>query len=90
MTASELHLRRAWQGTCPEGSLRDYFANSVAHRINEEHQSQPVCWGEAELVEDFVDRCDAIFAEHNPEDSEAAAKLAEEIDTTDLWENVGE
>lgn len=90
MTANELSIRRAWSGTCPDGHLRDYFANSVAHRINEESHDSAMAGYSPELVEDFVDRCDRLFAEHSPDTYERVAALATEIDTLDLYELTGE
>jgi len=78
-------ITRAWSATCVEGNLRDQFSNAVSHRITQIDN----CPGEAaytvELVVDFAARCDAIFAEHNPETRAAVDSLASEIDTLDLY-----
>ncbi len=79
-------IRRVWNATCAEGQLRDQFANSVAHRITQIDNCPGDSHESVELVEDFVERCDAIFAERHPETSEQVEKLAAEIDTTDLYD----
>lgn len=79
-------IRRAWSGTCVDGKLRDQFANSVSHRITQIDHCPGDAFTTPELVEDFVERCDAIFAEHNPETPEAVEALAQQIDATDLYD----
>lgn len=85
-------IRRAWNATCPEGELRDYFCNQVASRIlsRAEANDSAVAGYPAELVEDFLERCDALFAGHNPETPEEAAALAETVDVAPLFDYVGE
>lgn len=90
MSETRFPIRRAWSGTCPDGEIRDYFCNSVAHRITEENHDSAVAGYPPELVEDFVERCDRIYDEHNPEDAEAAQELADSVDTTELYDLVGE
>ena len=81
-------IRRAWNPTCPEGKLRDRFANAVAHRIlsSEEAHDSAVAGYPAVLADDFVERCDQLFAEHSPETTEAAELIAESINTADLFD----
>jgi len=70
-----------------ENSLRCAFLSCVESRIaSESHDST----SQGYLVWDFVTRCDAIFAEHNPETLEAVEALADSIDTDDLYELVRE
>lgn len=88
--ATEFPIRRAWSGTCADGDLRDRFANQVRNLIIEENQESAVQGYPPELVEDFVDRCDAIFAEHNPETFEAVSDLANSIETGGMYDLVGE
>jgi len=90
MTTTTFPIRRAWSATCPDGRIRDHFANAVAHRITEESHESAMAGYPPELVDDFVERCDSIFAKHGPEDYEAAAKLAAEIDTAELYDLCGE
>lgn len=85
-----MSIRRAWSATCTDGYLRDMFANAVAHRITEETHESAMAGYPAELVEDFVSRCDAIFEQHDPETAEAVESLADEIDTDGLYDCVGE
>jgi len=81
-------IKRAWSATCVEGNLRDQFVNAVSRRITQVDN----CPGEAAyavvMAEDFAERCDAIFTEHNPETASAVASLAGWIDTTNLYECV--
>jgi hypothetical protein len=80
-----MQIRRAWNVFVTDGKLRDYFANSVAHKIEEDYQAQ-LTWDSdgVELVEDFVARCDQIFGESNPKTFEAALALANQIDYSEL------
>ena len=82
-------LRRAWNATCPDGELRDYFANAVEHRITQVDNCPGDATCEVELAEDFVSQCDKVFAAHNPQSYEEAAALALAIDTTGLYDLVG-
>lgn len=81
-----MSIRRAWQGTCADGHFRDQFANAVAHRITQVDNCPGDAHVSVELVDDFVDRCDALFAQHCPESGDAVAALAAEIDTVDLYD----
>jgi hypothetical protein len=83
-----MSIQRAWTVTCADGELRDSFANAVAHRITQIDNCPGDAYANPELVDDFVEKCDAIFAEHNPETLEAALELANEIDTTELYDLV--
>lgn len=85
-------ISRAWSGTCTDGWLRDLFVNAVAHRIEEENHDAHAQGYPPELVEDFVERCDALFEAASPEPltAEAVDELAADIDTSDLYELVGE
>jgi len=67
-----------------ENSLRCAFLSCVESRIRSEN-GPTSC-----LVAYFVNLCDAIFAEHNPETLEAVEALADSIDTADLYELVRE
>jgi hypothetical protein len=80
-----MQIRRAWNVFVTDGRLRDYFANSVSHRIEEDDQAQ-MTWGynQVELVKDFVERCDTIFGQNNPKTFEAALALANQIDYSEL------
>ncbi len=82
-------FRRAWNATCTDGHLRDIFANAVAYRIEEENHEATAQGYPPELVEDFIDLCDALFAQVNPETTEAAEELAASVDTASLYELVG-
>ncbi len=84
--ATQFPIRRAWSGTCADGKLRDRFANLVAHRITQIDNCPGDAYATAELVADFVERCDRIFAEHGPETIESVEKLAAEIDTDELYD----
>lgn len=79
-------IRRAWYATCPDGVLRDQFANAVAHRITQIDNCPGDGFVAAVLVDDFVDRCDRLFSQHGPETAEAVEQLAAEIDTADLYD----
>lgn len=81
-------IRRAWNGFVADGHLRDQFANAVANRIREENHDSEMAGYPPELVEDFVARCDVIFAEHGPITAEAVDALARSVETTDLYELV--
>lgn len=90
MAPSEFPIRRAWSGTCPDGDLKDYFVNGMAHRITEDSHESAIQGYPAELVEDFVARCDKIFEESSPDTYEQAQQLIDSTDTTDLYDLVGE
>lgn len=77
---------RAWSATSADGALRDHFANVVAHRITQIDNNPTDGFCSAELVEDFINRCDKIFEEHTPRTIAQVEKLAEEIDTAELYD----
>ena len=81
-------IRRAWNVTCPEGPLMDDFANSLAHRITQDEIGPSADYTTAILVDDFVEQCDKIFAQHNPATSEEVERLAAEINTDSLYDLV--
>jgi hypothetical protein len=89
-----MSIRRLWSATCADGAARDQFVSAVAHRIEEENADSAAQGYPPVLVEDFVARCDALFAAHSPATPEAAQGLAEEIDIADLYdltdENAGD
>jgi len=70
-----------------ENSLRCAFLSCVESRIRSEIYDSA---SQGYLVADFVNGCDAIFAEHNPETLEAVEALADSIDTDDLYDLVRE
>ena len=84
----DMNLRRAWSATCPDGYLMDAFANAIEHRITQIDNDPLDAYVTVELVEDFVARCDRIFAENNPSNLEEVEKLATEIDTLELYEYI--
>jgi hypothetical protein len=87
---TEFPIRRAWSGTCADGELRDQFCNAVAHRINEESHDSTVAGYPPELVEDFLARCDELFASASPETPEATEALAKQVETAGLYDLAGD
>ena len=91
-TATEFHVRRAWSATCPDGHLRDRLANAVANRIGEENHDSAMQGYPPELVEDYLDRIDTLYADEctGDETPEQIESFAATVDTTDLYDLVGE
>ena len=87
---TEYPIRRAWSATCPDGWLRDHFANGLCHLITEENQESASLGFPPELVDDFVDRCDKLFDAARPDTVEAVDELIRTTETTELFDLVGD
>jgi hypothetical protein len=77
---------KAWNATCADGKLRDQFANAVGHRITQIDNCPGDAFVTAELVDDFVERCDKLFDHYNPASADEVKTLAMEVDTFDLYD----
>lgn len=90
MHASEFRVCRAWSGHIAEGLARDHFANLVAFRIHQESHDSEMAGYPAELVGDFVDRCDSLFEAASPEPTtgEEIESLAWSVEINALYDLV--
>ena len=84
---SQFPLTRAWSATCADGWLRDAFANAVASEANSAAEADRLALGAEgyELVDDFISRCDEIYAASEAGTKTAVEELARSVDVSELY-----